>query len=63
MAIRKGPYSCNSLLGGIDKDGTPSLYWLDYMGALQKVTRGAHGYAAYFLSGLLDNQYKNVFVQ
>jgi len=42
-------------LGGIDKDGTPSLYWLDYMGALQKVTRGAHGYAAYFLSGLLDN--------
>ncbi|CAD8139992.1 unnamed protein product [Paramecium pentaurelia] len=55
---RDGPHQCNGLLGGVDSDGTPSLYWLDYLGSLQKITRGAQGYANYFLLGLLDNQYK-----
>jgi 20S proteasome subunit beta 4 len=33
-ALRRGPYEVNALLGGVDKDGSPSLYWLDYMGSL-----------------------------
>eukprot|EP01017_Pseudomicrothorax_dubius_P038631 TRINITY_DN5822_c0_g1_i1.p1 TRINITY_DN5822_c0_g1~~TRINITY_DN5822_c0_g1_i1.p1 ORF type:complete len:190 (-),score=63.38 TRINITY_DN5822_c0_g1_i1:144-713(-) len=56
-AIRNGPYQVNLLIGGFDEEG-PSLYWLDYLGTLQKLTRGAHGYGAYFVSGLLDNWFK-----
>ncbi len=41
-ALRKGPYQANSLIAGYDEDG-PALYWLDYLGTLQRVTKGAHG--------------------
>ena len=34
------------------------LYWLDYIGTLQQVTKGAHGYAGYFVNSVLDNNYK-----
>jgi len=40
-------------------EGKPSLFWLDYLGTCQQVTRGAHGYAAYFLGGILDNYYSS----
>ena len=48
----------NALIGGIDEDGEAKLYWLDYLGTLERVTKGAHGYAGYFVSSVLDNAYK-----
>ena len=38
----------------------PALYWIDYLGTLVKTNKAAHGYAGYFLYGLLDNFYKPV---
>ncbi|KAF4661750.1 Proteasome subunit beta type-4 [Perkinsus chesapeaki] len=57
-ALRKGPYQVNMLIGGVDKDGCASLYYMDYLASCQKITRGAHGYASYFVLGLLDKLYK-----
>lgn len=34
------------------------MYWLDYLGTLQRVTKGGHGYAGYFTASVLDNAYK-----
>lgn len=36
-ALRRGPYEVNLLLGGYDEGKGPSLYYIDYMGAMQKV--------------------------
>lgn len=61
-ALRKGPYQVNLLLGGYDKTknggGEASLYWMDYMAALQKVKFGAHGHAASFCLSTMDAEYK-----
>ena len=58
-ALRKAPYQVNCLIGGYDKiDNQAKLYWMDYLGTLQQVTKGAHGYAAYFVNSVLDNHYK-----
>lgn len=32
---------------------------MDYLGSLQQVTKGAHGYAAYFVNSVLDNHFKH----
>ena len=49
----------NLLMGGYDThEGEAKLYWLDYIGTLQQVTKGAHGYAGYFVNSVLDNNYK-----
>lgn len=57
-ALRKGPYQVNLLIGGYDgADVGPSLYFVDYMGALHKVNVGAHGYASYFAMSLFDRFY------
>jgi 20S proteasome subunit beta 4 len=46
-------------MGGVEEEtGEAQLYWMDYLGTLQRVTRGAHGYAGYFVSSVLDNSYK-----
>lgn len=55
--LRKSPMQANLLIAGYDTDG-PKLYWMDYLGSCQKVTRGAHGYGAHFLYGILDNFYR-----
>jgi len=56
--LRKAPFQVNILLAGYDNlDNTPKLYWMDYLGTLARVTRGAHGYAGYFVNSVLDNQY------
>lgn len=34
------------------------MYWLDYLGTLQEVDYGAHGYAAYFVMSILTSMYK-----
>jgi 20S proteasome subunit beta 4 len=57
-ALRQNPYQVNILLGGFDKEG-PSLYFLDYLASMHKVPFGAHGYAGYFIYGLLDKLYKD----
>lgn len=33
------------------------MYWIDYLASMTAVNKGAHGYAAYFLGGLLDRYY------
>lgn len=42
-ALRKGPVQTQLLLGGVDKKpegkGHAALYWMDYLGTLQQVTR------------------------
>ena len=49
----------NCLIGGYDVvEGTAKLYWMDYLGTLQQVTKGAHGYAAYFVNSVLDNGFQ-----
>ena len=55
-----GPYMVNCLLGGYDvHEKEAKLFWLDYIGTLQQVTKGAHGYAGYFVNSVLDNHYKS----
>jgi len=59
MALRRGPYQVNSLVGGFEhKTGEAKLYWMDYLGTLQQVSKGAHGYAAYFVNSVLDNDFR-----
>lgn len=57
--LRKSPYQANCIISGYDQDG-PKLYWLDYLGSLQKVTKAAHGYGGHFLYGIMDNYYNSV---
>jgi 20S proteasome alpha/beta subunit len=46
-------------LGGYDsKTESASLYFLDYLAAMQKVQYGAHGYAAMFCYGIMDKEYR-----
>mmetsp|Transcript_4638 Transcript_4638/g.6865 ORF Transcript_4638/g.6865 Transcript_4638/m.6865 type:complete len:202 (-) Transcript_4638:184-789(-) len=59
VALRKGPYQVNLLLGGYDeKEMTGSLYFLDYMASLQKVPYGSQGYASSFCLSIMDKEYK-----
>ena len=60
IAIRKGPYQVNCLMGGYDQnDGRCKLYWLDYLGTMQQVNKGAQGYCGYFVNSILDNEFKS----
>lgn len=57
-ALRKGPYQVNVLLGGVDpKTKESSLYFLDYLAALQKVPYGCQGYASNFCLSIFDREY------
>ncbi|KAF7318097.1 Proteasome subunit beta [Mycena chlorophos] len=48
-------YSVNLLLGGYDTSThEPKLYWVDYLGTMDEVPFGAHGYGSYFALSLLD---------
>lgn len=58
--LRKSPYQVNLLIAGYDThEGVSKLYWMDYLGTLQQVTKGAHGYAAYFVNSVLDNNFNH----
>ena len=58
-ALRKGPYNVNCLVGGFDEnEKRAKLYWMDYLGTLQQVNKGAQGYAGYFVNSVLDNHFK-----
>lgn len=58
--MRKSPYQANCIIAGYDEGKGASLYWLDYLGSLQKVTKGAQGYGGHFLYGIMDNYYNSV---
>ena len=58
-ALRKGPYQVNLLMGGYDQqEERAKLYWMDYLGTLQQVNKGAQGYAGYFVNSVLDNDFR-----
>ena len=55
----RSPFQVNCLMGGYDQlEKITKLYWLDYLGCLQQVPKGAHGYAAYFVNSVLDQHYR-----
>jgi 20S proteasome subunit beta 4 len=61
-ALRRGPFQVNVLLGGCSdtttaNDQQQSLYWLDYLGTLQKVKYGCQGYATNFCLSIMDREY------
>jgi 20S proteasome subunit beta 4 len=56
--LRKKPAFADLLIAGIDEE--PSIFYLDYLGVLQKVRKAAHGHAGNFLYGLMDNWWKPV---
>ena len=58
-ALRKGPYQVNLMIGGYDHiEQRAKLYWMDYLGTLQQVNKGAQGYAGYFVNSVLDQHFK-----
>ena len=55
----RSPFQVNLLLGGYDLiEKEAKLYWMDYLGTMQQVPKGAHGYAGYFVNSVLDQHYK-----
>ena len=57
-ALRRGPYQVDVLMGGVDaKTKESSLYWIDYLGTLQKVNYGCQGYCTQFCLSIMDEQY------
>ena len=47
----------NLLLGGVDGD-VPSIYFIDYLGTLQKMNYASHGYGSYILLSLFARLWK-----
>lgn len=58
-SIREHPYQVNLIIAGYDKVAGPEVYFLDYMGSMQKMNFAVHGYSGYFLLSLLDRHYKD----
>ncbi|XP_063687947.1 proteasome subunit beta type-2-like isoform X2 [Bolinopsis microptera] len=59
QALRsRGPYMVNLLLAGVEDDGTPSLYFMDYLAAMTKEKFAAHGYGSFFILSTLDRYYR-----
>ncbi|KAG7660919.1 PRE1 [[Candida] subhashii] len=53
------PYQVNCLIGGYDiKTNQPSLNWIDYLGTQVELPYGAHGYAGFYTTSLLDKHYR-----
>merc|ERR1712217_545074 len=56
-SLRKGPFQADLPIAGCDESG-PGLYYLDYLGRMEKVNKAAQGYGAFFTLGLMDRYYK-----
>ncbi|KAJ3098616.1 Proteasome subunit beta type-2 [Phlyctochytrium planicorne] len=54
----RNPYSVNCLIGGVDENGVPELYWLDYLSSSVKLNFAAHGHASYFVMSTMDRYWK-----
>lgn len=58
LRLRK-PYQVNCLVAGFDtKTLQPSLTWIDYLGTKTNLPYGAHGYAGFYCTSLLDKHYR-----
>ena len=57
VALRKGPYQTNLLLGGFDEEHGASLYYLDYLASSNKVNYGCHGYVSSFVLSIFDREW------
>jgi len=57
-ALRSRPYMVNLLLAGVEEDGKPSLYFMDYLASMVKEKFAAHGYGSFFIYSTLDKNYK-----
>lgn len=55
----RNPYQVASIIAGFDEE--PSLYLMEQLGGMEKVTKGAIGYCSHFLLGLMDSCYKKDF--
>lgn len=53
----RGAYQANCLFASFDEREGSGLYYLDYLGTLQKVNYTAHGYCAAFTLSLMDKVY------
>jgi 20S proteasome alpha/beta subunit len=58
VALRKGPYQTNLLLGGFDESTGASLYYLDYLASSNKVNYGCHGHVSSFVLSIFDREWK-----
>eukprot|EP00759_Apiculatamorpha_spiralis_P044708 PhF_6_TR41622/c0_g1_i1/m.63083/K02734/PSMB2; 20S proteasome subunit beta 4 len=66
LRSRNGAYECSIVLAGFDtpssefdkSEPAPSLYFLDYLGTLEKVPYACHGYGATFSMAILDRYYR-----
>lgn len=62
LRSREGAHAVNCLFAGYDLPTAdddesvtgPRLYYLDYLGTLQAVPYGSHGYGGYFVTAILD---------
>ena len=57
VALRKGPYQTNLLLGGYDEEHGATLYYLDYLASSNKVNYGCHGYVSSFVLSIFDREW------
>jgi len=57
-SLRRKPYHVNMLFGGVDPDGLPSLYFIDYLASMSKMDFACAGYAGYFVLSLMDKHYR-----
>eukprot|EP00116_Pleurobrachia_bachei_P004380 sb/3464642/ len=57
-ALRSSPYMVNLLLAGVDENGEPSLYFMDYLASMAKENYAAHGYGSFFILSTMDRYYK-----
>ena len=57
VALRKGPYQTNLLLGGYDAEHGATLYYLDYLASSNKVNYGCHGYVSSFVLSIFDREW------
>ncbi|ANQ10116.1 Proteasome subunit beta type [Plasmodium coatneyi] len=55
--LRRNPYEVNCLIAGYDNKDGYQLYWCDYLSNMDAVNKGAHGYGAYLVNGILDKYY------
>lgn len=51
------PYFVNLLIGGVDDDTGPVLYFMDYLASSLDVPFAAHGYGSHFCLSILDRLY------
>lgn len=56
----RNPYQVGSIIAGVD-DGVPSLYLIESLGGMERVSKAVLGYASHFLYGLMDSCHKKDF--